>query len=41
MNACVHAGFVSAAFIQAKDEDSYKRWKAIEKTDCARAGVPH
>lgn len=40
MDACVHAGFVSAAFIQAKDEPSYQKWKAIEKKDCGRAGIP-
>jgi hypothetical protein len=40
MDACVHAGFVSAAYIQAKDEDNYQKWKAIEKSECAVAGVP-
>jgi hypothetical protein len=40
MDACVHAGFVSAACIQAKDEASFKKWKAIEKADCSKAGVP-
>lgn len=39
MDACVHAGFVSAACIQAKDEAAFKKWKAIERSDCARAGV--
>jgi len=40
MQACVHAGFVSAAYMQAKDESSYKNWLAIEKRDCKAAGVP-
>jgi hypothetical protein len=40
IDVCVHAGFVSAAFLQAKDETNYQKWKAIEKTDCDRAGVP-
>jgi hypothetical protein len=40
MDACVHAGFVSAACIQAKDESCFKKWKAVEKSDCSRAGVP-
>jgi hypothetical protein len=40
MDACVQAGMVSAAFLQAKDEGSYKTWKATEKADCATAGVP-
>jgi hypothetical protein len=39
MDVCVQAGLVSAAFLQAKDEDSYGRWKETEKADCARAGV--
>lgn len=41
MQACVHAGMVSAAFLQAKDEPNYRKWQAIEKTDCAAAGMPH
>lgn len=40
MELCVQAGMVTAAFLQAKDEESYKTWKATEKKDCARAGVP-
>ena len=36
---CVQAAFVSAAHLQAKDEEKYRRWKAIEKRDCAAAGV--
>jgi predicted amidophosphoribosyltransferase len=40
MQTCVQAGMVSAAFLQAKDEASYGKWKTIEKDDCAKAGVP-
>jgi len=40
MQACVHAGMVSAAFLQAKDEPSYRKWQATEKQECAAAGVP-
>lgn len=40
MQACVHAGLVSAAFLQAKDETSYRKWLAIEKQECTAAGVP-
>lgn len=40
MDACVHAGLVSAAMIQAKDEPGFQKWKAVEKADCRRAGVP-
>jgi hypothetical protein len=37
---CKQAGFVSAAYLQAKDEPNYQRWEKIEKDDCSRAGVP-
>lgn len=40
MDACVQAGIVSAAYLQAKDDASYQKWKDIEKSDCARAGIP-
>ncbi len=38
--ACVHAGIVSAAYVQAKDEDGLRRWKPTEREDCRRAGMP-
>jgi hypothetical protein len=41
MDVCVHAGLVSAAYIQAKDEENYRKWKQIENDECARAGVPN
>jgi len=31
---CVQAGLVSAAYLQAKDESNYQKWKTIEKQDC-------
>lgn len=37
---CVHAGMVAAAFLQAKSEAKYAEWKAVEKADCAKAGMP-
>jgi hypothetical protein len=40
MDACAHAGLVSAAYLQAKDETHYQQWEKIERADCARAGVP-
>lgn len=40
IDICVHAGLVSAAYIQAKDEANYRAWKAKELEDCDRAGVP-
>jgi hypothetical protein len=32
--ACVHAGIVAAAFLQAKDEQKYREWREVEKQDC-------
>jgi len=40
MDICVHAGFVAAAFMQAKDEANYRQWKQTETVDCAAAGLP-
>lgn len=40
MDACIQAGIVSGAFLQAKNQDRYQFWKQIEKTDCIKAGVP-
>lgn len=40
IQACVQAGMVSAAYLQAKDESNYQKWKDIEKDDCRAAGVP-
>lgn len=40
MDRCVQAGFVVAAHLQARDQDGYERWKAIERIDCRAAGLP-
>lgn len=40
IDACVSAGLVSAALLQAKQESLYQQWKQIENQDCARAGLP-
>ncbi|MBU4271372.1 MAG: DUF4339 domain-containing protein [Planctomycetes bacterium] len=40
MDAYIHAGLVAAAYIQAKDEVNYRKWKAIEYQEGIRAGVP-
>ena len=37
---CVHAGAVSAAYLQAKDESNYRIWKKTERSACEAAGVP-
>jgi hypothetical protein len=39
VNTCVHAGFVAAAYLQAKDEPNYQKWRSIEVSDCELAGV--
>ena len=40
MDQCVHAGLVSASYLQATDQSSYANWKAVERRDCDAAGVP-
>jgi hypothetical protein len=37
---CVQAGLVSATYLQAQDESSYRTWKDIEKAVCRQAGMP-
>jgi hypothetical protein len=39
IDVCVQAGFVTAAYLQAKDEPNYQRWKQTEKSVCAKAGI--
>jgi len=39
IQTCVQAGFVSAAYLQAKDESNYQVWKQTQKTDCRAAGI--
>jgi hypothetical protein len=40
VDVCVQAGIVSSAYLQAQDEPNYTKWKAIQKSDCEKAGVP-
>lgn len=40
IDKCVHAGLVAAAFLQAKDETNYRKWKSLESSDCEAAGIP-
>jgi hypothetical protein len=40
IDVCVHAGLVSAAFLQAKDDANYQVWKATEAAACKAAGMP-
>ena len=39
-DAYVHAGLVAAAYLQAKDEVNYKKWKDIENEEAKNAGMP-
>jgi DNA-directed RNA polymerase subunit RPC12/RpoP len=36
----VQAGFVCAAYLQAKDEPNYRKWKEIERQAKINAGLP-
>ena len=40
MDACVAAGMVTAAYLQAEDQANYSRWKATKRVDCQAAGLP-
>lgn len=40
VDRCVQAGIVSAAYLQAKDEENYRIWKTKEVHDCDVAGFP-
>ncbi len=39
MDRCVQAGYVAAAYLQAKDQKNYDNWHWIEKSACMSAGV--
>ncbi len=39
IDQCVRARVVTAAYLQAKDEDNYKIWKETEATDCGAVGM--
>lgn len=39
MDAYVQAGIVAAAFLQAKDEENYKKWKKVEKEEAKKVGL--
>jgi len=41
IDAYVQAGLVCAAYLQAGDESSYKRWKEIQRQDAEAAGLPN
>lgn len=39
IQTCVHAGMVTAAYLQAKDEAKYQEWLAVERGNCGTAGL--
>lgn len=39
MQTYVQASMVAAAYLQAKDEANYNKWKTIEKEEAKRAGM--
>ena len=39
MDAYVQAGIVAAAFLQANDEENYKKWKKIEEEEAKNVGI--
>jgi len=39
MDACVQAGFVKAAWLQAGNEAEYARWTGVHRQRCAAAGI--
>jgi hypothetical protein len=40
MQTYVQASLVATAYLQAKDEANYIKWKAIEKEEAINAGIP-
>jgi hypothetical protein len=40
MQIYTQASLVAQSFLQAKDEENYKKWKAIEKKAAEEAGIP-
>jgi hypothetical protein len=40
IDAYVRASLVAEAYLQAGDEANYSKWKAIERKEAARAGMP-
>lgn len=33
-DTCVHASITAASYLQAHDEDNYRKWKSIEAREC-------
>jgi len=41
IDMCVQAGVVAAAYLQAKNDIEYSRWKSRQGADCSTAKVPY
>lgn len=41
MQMYVQAGICSAAFLQAEDEQNYRKWKEVENNLARQIGLPH
>ena len=39
MDAYIQAGLVTAAYLQANDEENYKKWKVIENQEAKNVGL--
>lgn len=39
MDRCVQAGIIANLYEDNLDTENHKKWKAIEETDCQKAGV--
>ena len=35
---CAHAGLAAAAYLQAKNEEAYRKWSKTRDDDCRRIG---
>ena len=40
MDKCIAAQMVVGAYLQAKDEPNYVKWKAVQQSQCTAAGLP-
>jgi hypothetical protein len=40
MDICVHAGLVSAGYLQSGDQEKYREAKSTERSACRAAGLP-
>jgi hypothetical protein len=36
---CIQAGHVAETYLRAGDDADYRNWKAVQQSDCAKAGL--